>query len=47
MIHCWVGIGYMAYPSKMHQCIIQWIGDPVEVMQGETSLTVAAIEAQG
>jgi hypothetical protein len=34
-------------PSTMHQCIIQWIGDSVEVVQGETSLTVAATEAQG
>jgi hypothetical protein len=34
-------------PSTMHQCIIQWIGDLVEVVQGETSLTVAATEAQG
>jgi hypothetical protein len=33
--------------STMHQCIIQWIGDSVEVVQGETSLTVAATEAQG
>jgi hypothetical protein len=33
-------------PSTMHQCIIQWIGDSVEVVQGETSLTVAATEAQ-
>jgi hypothetical protein len=31
----------------MHKCIIQWIGDSVEVVQGETSLTVAATEAQG
>jgi hypothetical protein len=34
-------------PSSMHQCIIQWIGDSVEVVQGETSLTVAATKAQG
>jgi hypothetical protein len=34
-------------PSTMHQHIIQWIGDSVEVVQGETSLTVAATEAQG
>jgi hypothetical protein len=34
-------------PSTMHQCIIQWIGDSVEVVQGETSLMVAATEAQG
>jgi hypothetical protein len=34
-------------PSTMHQCIIQWIGDSVEVVQVETSLTIAATEAQG
>jgi hypothetical protein len=34
-------------PSAMHQCIIEWIGDLVEVVQGETFLTVAAKEAQG
>jgi hypothetical protein len=34
-------------PSTMHQCIIQWIGDSVEVVQGESSLTAAATEAQG
>jgi hypothetical protein len=34
-------------PSTMHQCIIQWIIDLVEVVQGETSLTVTATEAQG
>jgi hypothetical protein len=28
------------------QCIIQCFGDLVEVVQGETSLTVAATEAQ-
>jgi hypothetical protein len=32
-------------PSTMHQCIMQWIGDSVGVVQGETSLTVAATEA--
>jgi hypothetical protein len=31
----------------MHQCIIQWIEDSVEVVQIETSFTVAATEAQG
>jgi hypothetical protein len=34
-------------PSTMHQCIIQWIRYSVKVVQGETSLTMAAIEAQG
>jgi hypothetical protein len=31
----------------MHQGIIQWIRDSVEMVKGETSLTVAATEAQG
>jgi hypothetical protein len=34
-------------PSTMHQCIIQCIRDSVEVVKGETSLTVVATEAQG
>jgi hypothetical protein len=34
-------------PSTMHQCIIQWIRDSVEMVQGETSLTVATTKAQG
>jgi hypothetical protein len=31
----------------MHQCIIQWIRDLVEMVQGETSLIVEATKAQG
>jgi hypothetical protein len=34
-------------PSTMHQCIIQWIGDSMKVVQGETSSIVAATEPQG
>jgi hypothetical protein len=34
-------------PSTMHQCIIKWIRDLMEVVQGETFLIVAATEAQG
>jgi hypothetical protein len=41
----WIHANYFI-PSTMHQCIIQWIGDSVEMVQGETSLTVAATEAQ-
>jgi hypothetical protein len=33
--------------STMHQCIIQRIGDLVDMVKGETSLTVLATEAQG
>jgi hypothetical protein len=42
----WIHANY-CIPSTMHKCIIQWIRHSVEVVQGETSLTVAAIEAQG
>jgi hypothetical protein len=42
----WIHANY-CIPSTKHQCIIQWIGDSMEVVQGETSLTVEAIEAQG
>jgi hypothetical protein len=31
----------------MHQCIIQWIEDLVEMVKGETSLTVATTEEHG
>jgi hypothetical protein len=33
IIYCWVGIGYM--PIVAYQCIIQWIRELVEVVQGE------------
>jgi hypothetical protein len=40
----WIHVKY-CIPSTMHQCIIQSIGDSMEVVQGETSLTVVATEA--
>jgi hypothetical protein len=46
-IYCWVRIGYMPIVAYHVQCIIQWIGDLVEVVQRETSLTVAGTEAKG
>jgi hypothetical protein len=47
IIYYWDGIGYMQIVACHLQCIIQWIRDPVEMVKGETSLTVAATEAQG
>jgi hypothetical protein len=47
IIYCWVRIGYMPIVAYHLQCIIQLIGDSMEVVQGETSLTVAATEAEG
>jgi hypothetical protein len=34
-------------PSTMHQCIIQWIGDAIEVVQADTSVTMAAADPAG
>jgi hypothetical protein len=31
-------------PSTMHQCLIQWQGDNVEVVQADTSMSVATAD---
>jgi hypothetical protein len=33
-------------PSTLHQCIIQWIGDEVEVIQAEEEVCIAMAESQ-
>jgi hypothetical protein len=33
-------------PSTLHQCIIQWIGDDVEVVQADEEVCVAVAESQ-
>ena len=32
-------------PSTMHQCLIQWIGDVVEVVAADSSFSIASAEA--
>ena len=32
-------------PSAMHQCLIQWIGDVVEVVAADLSFSIASAEA--
>jgi hypothetical protein len=32
-------------PSTMHQCLIQWIGDTVEVVSADSSFSIASTEA--
>ena len=32
-------------PSTMHQCVIQWIGDVVEVVAADSSFSIASAEA--
>ena len=31
-------------PSTMHQCLVQWQGDNVEVVQADTSISVATTD---
>ena len=33
-------------PSTMHQCLVQWIGDTVEVVSADSSFSIASAEAQ-
>jgi hypothetical protein len=33
-------------PSTLHQCVIQWIGDEVEVVQADEEVCVAVAESQ-
>jgi hypothetical protein len=34
-------------PSTLHQCVVQWVGDKIEVMKADDSACVALAEAQG
>jgi hypothetical protein len=33
-------------PSTLHQCVIQWIGDEVEVVQDDEEVCVAVVKSQ-
>jgi hypothetical protein len=33
-------------PSTLHQCVIQWIGDELEVVQADEEVCVAVAESQ-
>jgi hypothetical protein len=34
-------------PSTLHQCVMQWIGDEVEVVQADEEVCIAVAESQG
>jgi hypothetical protein len=34
-------------PSTLHQCVIQWIGDEVEVVKVDNSACIASVESSG
>jgi hypothetical protein len=33
-------------PSTLHQCLVQWVGDEVEVMKAEEPMCVASVVGQ-
>jgi hypothetical protein len=40
----WIHANY-CIPSTMHQCLIQWIGDTVEMVFADSSFSIASAEA--
>jgi len=32
-------------PSTMHQCLVQWVGDKIEVVPGDSSYFIASAES--
>ena len=40
----WIHANY-CIPSTMHQCLIQWISDVVEVVAADSSFSIASAEA--
>jgi len=32
-------------PSTMHQCLVQWVGDKIEIIPGDSSYVIATVEA--
>jgi len=32
-------------PSTMHQCLVQWVGDKIEIVSGDSSYVIASAEA--
>ena len=39
----WIHANY-CIPSTMHQILIQWVGDDIEIVQADDSVSVATIE---
>jgi hypothetical protein len=41
----WINVNWCV-PSKLHQCVIQWVGDEVKVIEADKSTCVAVTESQ-
>jgi len=40
----WIHANY-CIPSTMHQCLIQWVDDAIEIVSADSSFSVASVEA--
>jgi len=40
----WIHANY-CIPSTMHQCLVQWVGDKIEIVPGDSSYVVALAES--
>jgi len=40
----WIHVNYCV-PSTMHQCLVQWVGDKIEVLPGDSSYIIASAES--
>jgi len=40
----WIHANYCV-PSTMHQCLVQWVGDTIEVVPGDSSYIIASAES--
>jgi len=36
--------GNCCIPSTMHQCLVQWVGDNIEIVPGDSSYVIASAE---
>ena len=41
----WIHANY-CIPSTMHQCVVQWIGDSVEIVNADSSFNVATTDLE-
>ena len=39
----WIHANY-CIPSTMHQCLVQWVGDKIEIVPGDSSYVIASAE---
>jgi len=47
IIYCWREIGFMPIVVflPMHLCLVQWVGDKIEIVPGDSSFVIASAES--